>query len=254
MTNFRTILLTMTAVTLLAAGCTGRPAGASSTPAPVASPTPGRAGSPSPATVVVTTPEQAIAQVILAEPRLTGIKPYDAGTIGQASWYKVTPASGVGAFVVNVRVGWGDCQAGCINKHTWVYAVTPNGDVSVVSESGDPVPPRAWPSASATGRTGIGGAATAGPICPVEKNPPDPSCAPRDVAGAVVVIRSASGSEVARATTGADGSFFAAVAPGTYVVEAQPANGLLGTPGPQNVVVTAGATSTIDLDYDTGIR
>jgi hypothetical protein len=29
---------------------------------------------------------------------------------------------------------------------------------------------------------------------------------------------------------------------------------LMGTPGPQNVTVTAGATSTIELSYDTGIR
>jgi hypothetical protein len=48
--------------------------------------------------------------------------------------------------------------------------------------------------------------------------------------------------------------FSITVPPGTYVVEAQPASGLMGTPGAQNVTVTAGAITTIKVDYDTGIR
>ena len=73
-----------------------------------------------------------------------------------------------------------------------------------MSETGEPVPDEAWPGGAAAGRTGIRGTALAGPICPVEKIPPDPACAPRPVAGAVVVVRDASGAEVARTTTGAD--------------------------------------------------
>jgi len=246
MTNIRTTLLAMTALLLLAAGCSGAPTVASPTPTPLVSPTP----------VVVTTPDQALARVLQAEPRLAGIAPYDPNMIGQASWYKVAPAPGVGAFVVNVRVGWGDCQAGCIDEHQWVYAVGPDGAVSVVSESGPavPIPNEAWPGASGGGKTGIGGTATAGPVCPVAKIPPDPACAPRPVAGAVLVIRAASGSEVARVTTGADGTFHADVPPGEYVMEAQPAKGLMGTPGPQRVTVTDGAVATIKIAYDTGIR
>lgn len=110
------------------------------------------------------------------------------------------------------------------------------------------------PVASAQTGTGIRGLATAGPVCPVEKNPPDPSCAPRPVSGAVVVVRSPAGTEVARATTGTDGSFLVAVPPGQYIVEGLPAAGLMGTPGPQDVTVGSGAAATIDLSYDTGIR
>jgi hypothetical protein len=102
--------------------------------------------------------------------------------------------------------------------------------------------------------TGISGVVTAGPVCPVEKNPPDPACAPRPVDGAVLVIRDASGTEVARVTTAADGTFFAELPGGVYVVTPQPAKGLLGTPGPQSVTVTDGATVRLDLSYDTGIR
>ena len=69
-----------------------------------------------------------------------------------------------------------------------------------------------------------------------------------------MIIRATAGAAVQQATTGADGAFFVAVPPGGYLVEAKPANGLMGTPSPQNVTVMAGAISTIELSYDTGIR
>ena len=133
------------------------------------------------------------------------------------------------------------------------YAPTP-GAVSVVSEGGPPVPADAWPSPIDAGRTGIGGTAVAGPVCPVERVPPDPACAPRPVANATVVIRDGGGSEVARVVTAADGSFFVELPAGDYVVEPQPVEGLMGTAGTQDVEIVAGAMTTIQLDYDTGIR
>ena len=102
--------------------------------------------------------------------------------------------------------------------------------------------------------TGIRGTATAGPVCPVERNPPDPSCAPRPVVGATIVIRDGSGSQVAVAISGADGAYFVAVPPGQYVVDPQPVEGLMGTAPKQPAAVNAGAITEIPLDYDTGIR
>jgi hypothetical protein len=209
---------------------------------------------PTPRPQGVTTPEQALARVVSAEPRLTGIAPFDTGLIGQSSWYAVQPASGVGAFVVDVRVGWGDCESGCIDEHSWVYAVAPDGTVSMVSEAGPAVPADAWPSPVGTGRTGIRGVAVAGPVCPVETVPPDPGCAARPVVGAVIVVRDAAGSEAARATTGADGSFLVELSAGAYVVEPQPVEGLMGTAAALEVSVLEGLTAQVQLDYDTGIR
>jgi len=99
----------------------------------------------------------------------------------------------------------------------------------------------------------IGGRATAGPVCPVERIPPDPSCAARPVAGAVIVIQDASGREAARTTTDADGRYLVYVPAGDYVVVGQPVKGLMGTPQPQPVTTGAG-TTVADLSYDTGIR
>ena len=102
--------------------------------------------------------------------------------------------------------------------------------------------------------TGISGTATAGPVCPVERNPPDPSCAPRPVVGATIVIRDGSGSQVAVAISKADGTYFVAVPPGAYVVDPQPFQGLLGIAAQRQATVTNGSITDVPLDYDTGIR
>lgn len=207
-----------------------------------------------PGAVRVTQPAQAVARVLAQEPRLTGIQPFDSGLIGQSSWYTVDAASGVGAYVVKIRIGWGDCEAGCINEHTWAFAVAPDGAVTVLSDEGQPVPPDAWPSPIGAARTGIAGVAVAGPVCPVESIPPDPDCAPRPVVDATVVIRERAGSEVARAMTAVDGSFFVELPAGDYEVEPQPVDGMMGTAAATEVTVQDGIAARVQLEYDTGIR
>lgn len=234
-------LLTLAVALIVALAACGGPGGSSAPP-------------PTPTQGPVTTPEEAVAAVVAREPRLTGIGPLDPELIGQASWYEVTPASGVGAYLVAVRVGWGDCPAGCINEHSWVYAVMPDGTVNLQSEGGDVVPPDAWPSPGGDGRTGLLITATAGPTCPVETVPPDPACAPRPVAGAVVVIRDETGTEVARVTLDATGFAMVEVPAGGYVAEPQPVEGYMGTAGPVSVTVVDGMATPVELGYDTGIR
>lgn len=214
----------------------------------------GQPGSRSPSVGPVTTPEAAVAAVIAHEPRLTGIGPRDPDLIGQSSWFEVTPASGVGAFVVSVRVGWGDCPAGCISEHTWRYAVGPDGMVQLQEESGEPVPPDAWPSPGGSGMTGLAIHAVAGPTCPVVTDPPDPACAPKAVPGAIVVIRDPSGAEVTQVTLDETGSALVEMPAGGYVVEGRPVDGLMGTPEAQSATVIDGVATQVELVYDTGIR
>jgi len=139
------------ALAVLAAGCAA--SGGASTPASgtPASLEPGVSPAPSFELVgPVTTPEQAWAAVVAAEPRFADVQPLDPDLIGQSAWYEVEPASGVGAYIVTITIGWGDCQAGCIDEHTWQYAVGPDGTVTLQSESGDSVPPDAFPDGSTT--------------------------------------------------------------------------------------------------------
>lgn len=71
----------------------------------------------------------------------------------------------------------------------------------------------------------VGGRAVAGPVCPVERIPPDPACAPRPVVGAVLVIAASDGHEVAQATTDTDGRWTIALAAGTYTLTPQAVRG-----------------------------
>ena len=99
----------------------------------------------------------------------------------------------------------------------------------------------------------VSGVAMAGPVCPVETNPPDPACAPRPVVGAIVVAVSESG-ERFEATTGPEGKFSLDLGNGRYEVVAQPAAGLMATPTPVEIEVVSMPVDLGVLFYDTGIR
>ncbi|MEX0710478.1 MAG: carboxypeptidase-like regulatory domain-containing protein [Chloroflexota bacterium] len=189
------------------------------------------------------TASEAVSLVLAQQSRFAGIGPLDENLIGQAAWYEVAEASD--GWQVLIRIGWGDCPAGCISQHRWSYAVGRDGSIELLSEDGDPMPDA----------TGVRGVVTAGPTCPVVTDPPDPDCADRTVAGAVQVVNDAAGVEVARATAGADGTFSIELAPGAYRVVAQPVEGLMGTPAPIDLQVEAGQPMTeLQVVYDTGIR
>jgi hypothetical protein len=102
----------------------------------------------------------------------------------------------------------------------------------------------------------VSGIVTAGPVCPAERNPPDPSCAPRRVAGAVIVATEATGQPVGRATSAADGTYLMIVGEtGTFVITALPVTGLMGVPASVTVTLAfPSATARVDLVYDTGMR
>ena len=118
--------------------------------------------------------------------------------------------------------------------------------VALLLASGSPASGPSYP---------VGGSAVAGPVCPVERIPPDPACAPRPVVGAVMVIIASDGLEVARATTDTDGRWTATLAAGTYTLTPQAVKGLLGSAPPLQFTVSATTSSvSLDVTYDTGIR
>ena len=110
------------------------------------------------------------------------------------------------------------------------------------------------PSAPPADHT-VTGVVTAGPVCPVVTDPPDPDCEDRPVAGAEIVVRNSSGEEVARARSADDGTFSVSVAAGSYELVPQPVEGLMGTAAPIDVTVEEGVPrERIEISYDTGIR
>jgi hypothetical protein len=112
------------------------------------------------------------------------------------------------------------------------------------------------PAPSSVAQVHLTGRATAGPVCPVERVPPDPNCAPRPVAGAVLAIVTVAGAEVGQARTAADGSFAFDVPEGDYRLVPQRVEGLLGTAPSIEFSVRVGGPQPAPFDvlYDTGIR
>ncbi len=100
----------------------------------------------------------------------------------------------------------------------------------------------------------LSGHVLAGPVCPVVRQPPDPSCADRPVSGASLVIRDSSGAEVQRVTSNAAGRFTLRLAAGLYSLVPQPVSGLMGTAPPVALTVQPGALVEPVVTYDTGIR
>jgi hypothetical protein len=123
-----------------------------------------------------------------------------------------------------------------------------SGSSPGVSATGEPTP--------AGGPPRVVGTVTAGPVCPVEQSPPDPRCAPRPVAGAIIVATNAAGEEVGRTTSAADGSYELTLGQtGTVLITGLRVEGLMGLPQPVQVTVPSPSSiERVDLEYDTGIR
>ena len=185
-------------------------------------------------------------------PLFDGIAARNPDLIGQGSfWEAETTDDG---WRITFEVGWGDCQAGCIDRHDWTWDVAKDGGVTFVAEEGSlPAEEVIAGLHAASTATGVGGSATGGPTCPVER-PGDAACAPRVAAGAVLVIRGGDNAEVARFSTDGSGLYRIALAPGDYTLEAGPVEGFMSGPAPQPFTVAAGTETRVDVAYDTGIR
>jgi hypothetical protein len=248
--NQRTSLAALAAlvVALLLIGCGAT--GASPSPAPTNTPSPTIGPSPSlPPVGSVSSPAQAAA-VVFAHERIGRMGPLQADLIGQSAWYEAfEDASG---YVVKLTVGAGDCQAGCIERHTWTYHVDPDGTVTLLSDEGADI---GLPPADGTAdRVILNLLLAAGPVCPVEQNPPDPACAPRPVANVEVSVFDAGGNLVTTAVSGADGRAAVQLPPGAYYVVAPPVEGRMGQAEPLAFAAVGGDTVALVFMYDTGIR
>ena len=117
---------------VLVAAC-GPAASPAPTPSPSVRPT------PIPITAPVGSPEEAAALAIATNRLFAGAIPLSPDLIGASKWWTATPLAG-GGYTIELTVGWGDCPAGCIDRHVWTFEVRADGTVRLVKESGKPVP------------------------------------------------------------------------------------------------------------------
>ena len=128
-------------------------------------------------------------------------------------------------------------------------------DGTAVGRTGPNCEFTACPAATTTplGATGVlRGTVTLSPICPVERMPPDPNCAPRGYEGRIEVLRT--GAVFASAQSNAQGQFMFTLPPGAYEVRAVGKNPFPSCMEKQPFSVISGNTVSVELSCDTGIR
>ena len=99
----------------------------------------------------------------------------------------------------------------------------------------------------------ISGIVTAG--CPRLPSPQPSACAPRPVAGALIVATEANGSEVGTLTA-ANGTYVIGIGvTGTVVIKGLPSSGVFaGPPDPVTVTIGPGMGLTVNFVYDLGVH
>ena len=102
-------------------------------------------------------------------------------------------------------------------------------------------------------KSGIEGKVTIGPTCPVQRLD-DPNC--DDLAyPAVIHVNTTNGIWVTRFEADAQGMFKVELEPGQYTIDPQtPKEGFLPRASSQDVTVVSGVFTTVNIQYDSGLR
>jgi hypothetical protein len=102
------------------------------------------------------------------------------------------------------------------------------------------------------------GVITIGPICPVQRIPPDPACLPtaETYKSYPVVVRTADGEKkVVQINPELNGSFSVELSDGNYLVVLENNQNRIGSSNlPAKVSVISEDTTFLNIDIDTGIR
>mgnify|MGYP001580720233 CR=1 FL=1 len=97
-----------------------------------------------------------------------------------------------------------------------------------------------------------------GPICPVEKDPPDPDCLPTAdtyKAYPVSIWTSDGRRKIMQISPELDGSYITNLEPGNYIIILETGRSNIGSSNlPVEVTIKSDNVTTLDIDIDTGIR
>lgn len=104
----------------------------------------------------------------------------------------------------------------------------------------------------------LDGVISIGPICPVERVPPDPACLPtaETYKAYPVSIFTADGKrKITQLSPSLDGSFSSELPPGNYLVVLEKAQNNIGESNlPAEISITSLNTTLLSISIDTGIR
>ncbi len=100
------------------------------------------------------------------------------------------------------------------------------------------------------------GKVTIGPLCPVERYPPDPRCQPNEEtykAWPIAVYTSDKNTKVAQIEPFINGTYKVKLPSGEYIVDLEKQH-VFSKSLPATVIIKNGEITTLDIDIDTGIR
>ncbi len=101
--------------------------------------------------------------------------------------------------------------------------------------------------------SGVQGTVSLGPTCPVERVPPNPQCADKPYAAAIIIYRAGSQSVFIMGNSDTNGVFKFSLPPGSYTLKAVSGN-VFPRCTPVNVEVSASGYASTAISCDTGIR
>jgi hypothetical protein len=97
-----------------------------------------------------------------------------------------------------------------------------------------------------------------GPLCPVEKDPPDPNCLPtyETYKAYPVTIKTSNGRrKIAQVNPALDGSYKIELNPGKYLVILETEQNRIGSSNlPVGITIISNNNTLLNIDIDTGIR
>lgn len=109
--------------------------------------------------------------------------------------------------------------------------------------------------AARPGRPGVlTGRVMLGPVCPVERIPPLPQCAPRGFAATVTAAPQGSAYGALSVATDAEGRFAFTLPAGRYTLTARGGVNFYPRCAPEEADVAAGGVASATISCDTGIR
>jgi hypothetical protein len=98
------------------------------------------------------------------------------------------------------------------------------------------------------------GRVTVSPTCPVERNPPDPNCAPHPYVTDVTAYDTPAGTTIAATTkTTSNGTFVLDLMPGNYIIRATSGQ-VYPRCNDVSLTLTPNSSSTLAISCDSGIR
>ena len=101
--------------------------------------------------------------------------------------------------------------------------------------------------------SGVQGTVSLGPVCPVERIPPDPACADKPYATAVLIYRTGSDAPFVIGASDSAGHFKLSLPPGSYSVTAGSGK-TLPRCAREDAAVVPDEYTTVDISCDSGIR